>query len=192
HRMVDEGAIDLDPGRYVEVAVIDTGLGVPWRIQHRIFEPFFSTKTSNGLGRGLGLPAASAAAQQSGGAVRLDASQTGGARFWALWPAAADPLARPTGHSSAPRPGVDAEDLLVAEGEPSTLALLTSILGETGYRVLAARDGVEALEVARRHDGVIDLLLTDLAMPRLDGRQLAMAVAQDRPGIPVLFMSGDL
>jgi CheY-like chemotaxis protein len=188
----DRGAPDPDPapGRYVTLSVHDTGVGIDEEVLSHIFEPFFTTKEI-GKGTGLGLATVLGVVEQSGGFIRTE-SQTGeGTTFTIFLPAiagAAEKRARsPVGLVEAPH---GTEVILLVEDEEMIRKLARRILEASGYVVHEARNGREGLLKCDAHDGPIDLLVTDVVMPELGGRDLALAALQRRPGLKVLFMSG--
>jgi two-component system cell cycle sensor histidine kinase/response regulator CckA len=177
-------------GRYAVFSVADTGAGIPEEIRPKIFEPFFSTKPE--YGAGLSLSAVYGFVKQSGGFIWVDGHNGNGSVFHVALPlevgepgteavAASEP-ARTEG-----RPGAT---ILVAEDEPSVLSMVERSLSQRGYRVLTARDGVDALEVLRRHAAPLDLLVTDANMPRMGGMELAARVRELLGEVPVLITSG--
>jgi signal transduction histidine kinase/ActR/RegA family two-component response regulator len=176
------------PGAYVELAVADTGIGIDAAIRSRIFEPFFTTKPQ-GKGTGLGLATVYGIVQQSGGAIGVE-SQPGRGTTFRIWlPCSAS--------APAPEPDVDAraaesglERVLLVEDEDAVRRWMARTLRERGYRVLEARDGVEALVRAEEYGDTIDVLATDVDMPRLSGIEAARRLAARRPGLRVLFFSG--
>jgi PAS domain S-box-containing protein len=178
----------LPPGRYALLTVADTGHGMEAATRERIFEPFFTTKEV-GRGTGLGLATVYGIVEQAGGAVFVESEPGAGARFRVYFPAcAAEAEAEP-----ATPPGVPAgrqETVLLVEDEVQLRAPLSRILRGRGYRVLEAGDGEEALSVADRHPGGIDLLLSDVVMPRMGGVELARRLGERRPGMRTLLMSG--
>jgi PAS domain S-box-containing protein len=179
------------PGRYVVVAVSDTGSGIPKEIQHRIFEPFFSTKEV-GRGTGLGLATVYAIVQQHGGFIHLYSEVGFGTTFRFYLPAA---LVTGTREAMPPPPDLtelhgDGETILIAEDDEQVLAVATRVLVQANYRVLTARDGVEALEVHAAHPGPIHLALLDVVMPRRNGRLTYDELHQRAPALPVLFATG--
>ena len=179
--------LGLAPGRYVTLAVRDGGVGMADEVRSRIFEPFFTTKES---GTGLGLATVYGIVRQAGGAVRVESRPGGGTTFTVYLPVAEERGARialPVG-AAAPR-GLG-ETVLVAEDEDTLRGMLGRVLAGSGYRVLAGRNGAEALEVVRGQPGKVDLLLTDLVMPRMTGAELAETLGRDHPGLKVLFMTG--
>jgi PAS domain S-box-containing protein len=187
------GGADGEPvsarGPYAMLAVRDTGRGMDEATRSRVFEPFFTTKEP-GKGTGLGLSTVYGIIAQSGGHIRVESQPGAGSTFAVFLPVAEDEVSRHP--EPAPRAGelVGSETVLLVEDDDGVRALAELVLARRGYRVLAARDGVEALELADRHPEPIDLLLTDVVMPRMKGPELAEALATLRPGVRVLYMSG--
>jgi CheY-like chemotaxis protein len=172
----------------VLISVRDTGHGMDTETQARIFEPFFTTKQT-GEGTGLGLSMAYGVVKQSGGHIQVESQAGKGSTFRIYLPrAAGQEPARPEPAAMASPTG--REIILLAEDERWVRKLVAAYLRDLGYQVLTASDGAEALEVARLHSGAIDLLLTDLVMPRVDGRELAEALRQADPRLRVIFVSG--
>jgi PAS domain S-box-containing protein len=180
--------VDLRPGRYVTILVRDTGKGMTPEVQARAFDPFFTTKEP-GKGTGLGLSTVYGIVKQSDGAVWLDSEPGAGTSAWILFPRVEATL---EAEEEPKRPSPDRHEatVLVVEDETVVRDLLREALEGAGYRVLDASDGEEALRVAGRHPGAIDLLVTDVVMPRLGGRALANRLLSERPGMRVIFMSG--
>jgi CheY-like chemotaxis protein len=183
-------AADLPPEQtWILLVVSDTGSGMSAEVRERIFEPFFTTK-ERGKGTGLGLALAHAMVEQAGGVVRVDSTPGTGTVFSLYFPRlntavpAADASVRPAGQLGG------TETILFAEDEDSVRAVATAALERYGYRVLAAADGDSAIAISRTFPNRIDLLLTDVVMPGMNGRQLAETMRRLRPGIPVLFVSG--
>jgi PAS domain S-box-containing protein len=176
------------PGRFVLLAVTDTGLGMDLATQRHLFEPFFTTKEA-AHGAGLGLATAYGIVRQHGGFITVSSEPGHGSTFRIFLPRSAQAAAGP-----APEPGTATargnETVLVVEDEVLVRQLAVSLLVNRGYRVLEAADGHQALEVAAKHPEPIDLLITDLIMPRLNGRDLAAKLAETRPALRVLYMSG--
>jgi len=180
----------LRPGRHALLTVTDTGVGMDEETQRHIFEPFFTTK-ERGKGTGLGLATVYGVVKQSGGVVGVNSQPGQGSTFKIYLPQVADQLAAPTEDSSATRQSpAGTETVLVAENEEALLELISDLLSRSGYKVLTASDGIEAIEIARSFDGPIHLLLTDIMMPKLNGPPLARRLAKLHPGIRVLFMTG--
>jgi PAS domain S-box-containing protein len=176
------------PGRYVLLAVSDTGVGMEPETRSHIFEPFFTTKEP-GKGTGLGLATVYGIVKQSGGYVWVYSEPGRGATFKIYLPWVDEQV--PTQHQVAAVSLVGgSETVLLAEDDPSVRDVVGEVLTQKGYRVLRAPDGQTALDLARGHLGEIQLLVTDMVMPGMAGRELAEAVAARRPGIRVLYMSG--
>jgi two-component system cell cycle sensor histidine kinase/response regulator CckA len=180
---------DLAPRDWVTVSVIDTGAGMTDEVRQRIFEPFFTTK-ERGKGTGLGLSLVYAMVEQSGGVVRVTSEPGTGALFVLYFPRSRDTVATEPTISIPARSSNGTELVLLAEDEDSVRAVAKEALERRGYRVLAAPDGPTALRIAREFDGVIDLLLTDVVMPGMNGRELAESLRRERPDPRVLFASG--
>jgi signal transduction histidine kinase/ActR/RegA family two-component response regulator len=181
----------LLPGRYVMLAISDNGTGISPEIQSRIFEPFFTTKEP-GRGTGLGLSTVFGIVRQSGGDVWLDSTPGAGATFRVFLPALADetcvPIPEVREQSVVSAAGT--ETILVVEDDASIRTLTARVLREQGYRVLEAADGLEALEVASRHAGRIDLVVSDVVMPGMGGVPLVERLSRSRPAAKILFISG--
>jgi CheY-like chemotaxis protein len=169
------------PGRYVRLSVSDTGTGMTPAVLKRVFEPFFSTKGDQGTG--MGLATVLGTVDQAGGWIDVESVVGEGTTFSVMLPAAGD------GDETTARPTSRATVLLV-EDEPALRALAVRMLEAEGYGVLQAGNGHDAIVAAERHAGEIDLLLTDVVMPRLSGPELAQHLRVLRPGLEVLFMSG--
>lgn len=178
-------------GAFVRIVVSDTGLGMDADVASRAFEPFFTTK-SPGQGSGLGLSTVLGIVEQSEGHIGLDTAPGRGAAFEILFPRTTDP---PTSGALASEPVVPsapplAATILLVEDEEPLRYVIAAILAREGYRVLDFSVPTEALEAAKTYDGEITLLLTDVVMPHMHGKQLADAVLLVRPAIKVIFMSG--
>ena len=182
---------DLPPGRYVTVSVSDDGLGMPPDVVARAFDPFFTTKPI-GQGTGLGLSMIYGFSRQSGGQVRIYSEVGQGTRVCLYLPrhageAELDPLA--DGSAELPR-ARQGETVLVVDDETSVRMLVRDVLGDLGYGALEAADGAAGLEILRT-DARIDLLVTDVGLPGgMNGRQVADAARELRPGLRVLFITG--
>jgi signal transduction histidine kinase/DNA-binding response OmpR family regulator len=176
------------PGSYVMLAVSDNGCGMSPEVRERAFEPFFTTKEV-GSGTGLGLATVYGIVRQSGGHIWLYSEPGVGTTFKIFFPSvdAQEAVAGEVAHEIAPH---GTETILVVEDDPAVRLLVEDILGAAGYRVLAAEDGSSALRAAQQHSGEIDLLLTDVVLPKMGGREVATNLTRLRPGIKVLFMSG--
>jgi two-component system, cell cycle sensor histidine kinase and response regulator CckA len=177
------------PGPYVMIAVSDTGHGMDRATVARVFEPFFTTR-EQGKGSGLGLATAYGIVKQSGGHIWVYSEPGHGTVFKVYLPPALSGVPR--------RPPVDdSEDLrrgwetvLLVEDEDAVRALAREVLRRHGYTVLEARHGVDALRVAERHPDPIHLMITDVVMPHMSGRDLAERLGAAREAMKVLFMSG--
>ncbi|MEZ5289624.1 MAG: PAS domain S-box protein [Vicinamibacterales bacterium] len=178
----------LPPGPYVTLTIRDTGHGMSEATKRRVFEPFFTTKEV-GKGTGLGLSVAHGVVAQSGGAILVDSAPGAGATFAIYLPAAQTPApvtAPETGRSLSPGRG----RVLVVDDDADIRSVIGRALGHAGYDVLAAGNGLEALEVLTAQAGRVDLVLTDVMMPGMDGADLAARVKDEFPAVRMLFTSG--
>jgi CheY-like chemotaxis protein len=178
----------LEPGRYARLRVSDTGVGMEPDVAARVFEPFFTTKPK-GEGSGLGLATVYGIVTQAGGHVQVYSELGLGTTFTVLLPATDAPVPAPPEPGREPRRG-NGETILVVEDEPAMLEVASRLLTGGGYRVITAPDGEAALRIVDEHAGEIDLLLTDVVMPGMLGKEVATRVSAARPGIAVLYMSG--
>jgi len=175
-------------GPYVMLAVTDSGVGMDATVRAHLFEPFFTTKEV-GRGTGLGLATVYGIVKQSGGYISVYSEVGRGSSFKIYLPRIATTADTPASpQRSGPARGT--ETVLVVEDEPAVLTLSRRALESQGYVVLAASDATAALRVVERHGGTIHMLVTDVVMPGLSGRELADQLAAQRPGIRVLYMSG--
>jgi two-component system cell cycle sensor histidine kinase/response regulator CckA len=192
-RMPEGEGVPAEAGRpadrYVTIAVRDTGCGMDAATAARIFEPFFTTK-EQGKGTGLGLSTVYGIVEQSGGSITVDSALGGGTTFTVTLPRLEERILPDGAEASSPAGTRGSETVLLVEDEPSVRAVACEALETHGYRVVEAQHGAEALAVACAHPGVIDLLITDMVMPQMGGRELAEQLRRLRPGIRVLFMSG--
>jgi PAS domain S-box-containing protein len=179
----------LKPGSYVAITVTDTGVGISAEALQHVFEPFFTTKAP-GKGTGLGLSTVYGIVKQSGGFVTAESRRDTYTSFRVYLPPVEEPAEAPAPRAAAAPAAGGSETVLLVEDEPAVRALLAQVLAEAGYRVLQARGGREALALSRRHDGRIDLLLSDVVMPGLGGGELARRLREGHPETRVLFMSG--
>jgi two-component system cell cycle sensor histidine kinase/response regulator CckA len=181
---------DLAPGEYVRLRISDSGRGMAPDVVERAFEPFFTTKAGGeSTGLGLGLATVYGIVTQAGGCVGIESSVGLGTTVKVLLPAStSDPSdASPDGPTSTSGRG---ETLLVVEDESALRDVAGRILSGAGYRVLAADGGAQALELAALHEGAIDLLVSDVVMPGMLGKELAERLVYTRPDTRVLYMSG--
>ena len=182
----------VSPGRYVVLVVVDTGVGMSREIQARMFEPFFTTKDP-GKGTGLGLSTVYGVVKQTGGWTHVKSEPGQGTTFEICLPAATERDER----SSLRDKGKEAElvptgteTVLVVEDEDGIREVACEFLQSLGYKALDAVDGAEALRIAEGHEDLIHLLVTDIVMPKMGGRELESRLKQVRPQLKVLFMSG--
>jgi two-component system cell cycle sensor histidine kinase/response regulator CckA len=190
---IDEGGAalcpGLKPGRYVQLVVTDTGCGMDEATKARVFEPFFTTK-ERGKGTGLGLAVVYGIVKQSGGFIYVYSEVGSGTAFKVYLPrdeAAAHREKSDVGTSVTPE---GTETVLLVEDEEAVRKLTRLTLQTSGYDVLEACNGVEALRVAGRHPGPVHLLVTDVIMPQMSGRELSERLVDRHPGIKVLYLSG--
>ena len=181
----------MPAGRYVQLAVRDTGVGMDAVTMARAFEPFFTTKAL-GHGTGMGLSTVYGVVKQSGGYIWVDSEPGKGASFTIYLPVSEAPAPAPV---PSPRPalvegGRGSETILVAEDEPLVRAMTRRTLERAGYRVYQASNGEEALTIARELGDTLDLLITDIVMPVMGGRELVARLQHERPSLRILFMSG--
>jgi signal transduction histidine kinase/ActR/RegA family two-component response regulator len=181
----------LRPGRYVALAVSDTGCGMDAETKTHIFEPFFTTK-EQGKGTGLGLATVYGVVQQSNGYVYVVSEPGEGARFEVYLPEAEEPADSPMSEKAAAPRARRFETVLVAEDENAVRELVSESLSAAGYKVLTAKSGEEALEIVERNGRPIHLLLTDIILPKMRGTELASRAKQLRPDLKVVYMSGYL
>jgi two-component system, cell cycle sensor histidine kinase and response regulator CckA len=180
------GPVNLPPGSYISLQVSDTGTGIPQDVIDRVFEPFFTTKPT-GAGTGLGLATVYGIITRAGGAVRVDSETGQGTTVTVLLPIT-DPTEHAQRPAEEPNRGAGAAVLLV-EDEPAVREMTRRVLDRGGYHVLTAASGPDAIAIAGQQ-GRIDVLLTDVIMPKMMGKEVADRVRALRPGLRVLFMSG--
>jgi signal transduction histidine kinase/CheY-like chemotaxis protein len=177
------------PGKYVMLAVSDTGSGMDKATQACIFEPFFTTKQL-GKGTGLGLATVYGIVKQSDGYIWVYSEPGMGSTFKIFLPRVDAEVTREKVGETTPSLPSGSETVLLVEDDRTVRLLASEMLQMNGYKVLKARSGREALDLVRRHGHPIHLLLTDVVMPQMSGRQLAEGIAGIHPGIRVLYMSG--
>jgi PAS domain S-box-containing protein len=179
---------DVGPGNYLRFAVTDNGLGMDAATQSRIFEPFFTTK-EKGEGTGLGLATVYGIVKQSAGDIALHSAPGNGARFEIFFPRV-DLAVDSEASQSVTHTPPGSETILLVEDEESVRALVRQVLKRKGYNVLEAEHVSQALQICREHGGTIDLVVTDVVMPEMSGRDLATQLTALRPQMKVLYMSG--
>jgi two-component system cell cycle sensor histidine kinase/response regulator CckA len=179
----------LEPGSYVTLAIQDTGTGISREVQERIFEPFFTTK-GPGVGTGLGLSSVYGIVKQSGGHICVASEVGAGTTFTIYLPACAHEPEPASTEPPAPTVQGASETVLLVEDEDLVRQLTREILTRHGYRVLEAADGVAALDIVREHDGAIELMVTDVVMPRMSGNELVEHARPLRPAMRVLYVTG--
>jgi len=194
---------DARPGPYVMLEVSDTGVGMDEQTRSHLFEPFFTTK-EQGKGTGLGLSTVYGTVRQSGGHIQVESEPGRGTTFCVYLPRVAapapvapeprrkveSPAARAAVAPASAFGGGRGETILLVEDAQRVRAVVREILEMSGYRVIEARHGNEAIELSNRHEGAIQLLVTDVVMPQMSGRELAQRLATLRPELKVLYMSG--
>ena len=183
------GHVSAQPGTYVVLAVSDTGVGMDAATQARIFEPFFTTK-EKGKGTGLGLATVYGIVKQSGGWIWVYSEPGHGTTFKVYFPRALEAAAPVAPGPASPVSVRGSETVLVVEDEEVIRKLGRKVLTANGYTVLVAANGRDAEQVAGQHDGAIHLLVTDVVMPGMNGREVAQRLAGTRAGIKVLYLSG--
>ena len=179
----------MKPGPYIRLVVTDNGTGMDAETQSHIFEPFFTTK-DKGKGTGLGLATVYGIVKQSGGFIWVYSEFGKGTSFKIYLPR----LDQPEDYTGSPRPSIEApmgtETVLLAEDEQDVREIAREFLESGGYRVIEARDGNEAIALAAKYRGEIDLLVTDMVMPGMTGQELAVRLQSELSGLCVVFMSG--
>jgi two-component system cell cycle sensor histidine kinase/response regulator CckA len=179
----------VQPGEYTVLAVADTGLGMDESTKARIFDPFFTTKEP-GKGTGLGLPVVYGIVKQSGGCIDVETQPGQGTTFKIYLPHARERIesaisfeherSMPSGH----------ETLLLVEDDDAVRALARHVLQRCGYTVREATNGRDAIQLVETYGGPLDLVVSDVVMPHIGGRELAERLTALRPGLRVLFLSG--
>jgi signal transduction histidine kinase/CheY-like chemotaxis protein/HAMP domain-containing protein len=180
----------MRPGRYVMIAVTDTGVGMPIEVQQHAFEPFFTTK-AKGSGTGLGLATVYGIARQGGGDVTIYSEVGRGTTVKVFLPARSEGVLPSTdGFHAAPVNLAGNETILLIEDEPSLRDMVRRALTATGYTVIAAADGAEGIRLSEQRSEPVDLVLTDMILPGMSGRELSAEFRRRLPGLPIIIMSG--
>jgi CheY-like chemotaxis protein len=179
----------LIPGRHLCLSVGDTGVGMPDEVKRRIFEPFFTTKPRES-GTGLGLATVYGIVKQADGHIKVDSKPGAGTTFSIFLPAVLEGANEKAAREQPVGSIGTGELVLVVEDEDAIRKLIQRILKRTNYQVVVAPSGPEAVEMVRQFEHPPDLLLTDVVMPRMSGRELADELRVQYPNIRTLFMSG--
>jgi signal transduction histidine kinase len=179
----------LPPGPYVALRVTDTGLGMDAATQERMFDPFFSTK-EGGKGTGLGLSTVYGIVKEASGGIAVTTAAGQGSSFVVYLPRVDAPPSPRVSHARVEETPRGAERVLVVEDQGPLRDVLAQTLREMGYDVVVAKDATEAIRIAEESLATVDLLLTDVILPRMRGPELAVRLREMRPGLKVLFMSG--
>jgi PAS domain S-box-containing protein len=179
----------VNAGKHVVFSVRDTGVGMDAATQQRIFEPFFTTK-AKGKGTGLGLSTVYGIVRQSGGHIEVRSSPGRGTTFDIILPQVAAAMPAKAEHAIGPVLPRGSETVLIVEDEDAVRHIVRRVLEAQGYEIVEARDGNDALRICAHRGDRIDLVLSDVIMPGMGGRELSRALATTRPTLPILFMSG--
>lgn len=179
----------IPPGEYVLLTVSDTGSGMTDEVKSRIFEPFFTTK-GPGQGTGLGLATCYGIVTQSGGRILVESESGRGTKFLVYLPSVNEPADEAPPPPRAGKVTPRERTILLVEDEQLVRGMIRRLLAGMGFTVLVASDAIEALEIAKKHQGEISVLLTDVVMPRISGMHLSEMLRQSRPNMRVIFMSG--
>lgn len=184
-----DGLPDFVPGKYVLLTVSDNGAGMSREVREHVFEPFFTTKEV-GRGTGLGLATVYGIVRQNDGFINVYSEPGDGTTFKIYLPVFEGESARRRPEPMTARPFGGTETVLLVEDEEAILKLGKTMLERLGYRVMTANRPSEAINIAQKYDGDIHLLITDVVMPEMNGRELAEAIVPIKPGLKCLFMSG--
>jgi hypothetical protein len=178
---------EIPAGEYVHLAVSDTGIGMSAETKSRVFEPFFTTKKT---GYGLGLSTVYGIIKQSGGYITVQSAPQAGSTFDIYLPVVAGSRTKPATEAPSPVDHCGHETILLVDDEEDLRNATREYLESCGYHVLTAGDGQEAIQVSDSHEGVISLVISDIVMPKINGRGVVEHVCQTRPGTNILVMSG--
>lgn len=191
--ILDENFVRLNPGAkpgpHIIVKVADTGMGISTAEQHKIFEPFYTTKEV-GKGTGLGLSTALGIVKSHGGFIKVESSPGRGSTFMVFMPAALETERLEVKKSIAEAPDGQGETILIVDDEKNVREISKATLEDHGYVVIMANDGVEALDAFRENNGKISVVVTDMMMPRMDGAAMIRELKRLKPGIKVIATSG--
>ncbi|MHC4247550.1 MAG: PAS domain S-box protein [Planctomycetota bacterium] len=188
----DARPVGVEPGRYVELRVSDTGRGMDEQTMSRVFEPFFTTK-ERGRGTGLGLATVYGVVRNSGGHIWVESEESKGTTFTIYLKRVDGPpeeAPAPVRGDRAEASAGGSETVLIAEDDDVVRDLARAVLSDCGYRVLEASDGRKAMQASRSHAGPVHILLADVVMPGMGGRELFERLARERPGLRAVFVSG--
>jgi CheY-like chemotaxis protein len=183
------GQPGVSPGEYVVLIVADTGVGMDEETKKRVFEPFFTTKEV-GKGTGLGLSTVYGIVRQSGGHIVIESELGKGASFAVFFPRSESAEVAKSSAAPAPEAQKASETVLIVEDDEGVRVVASRLLRDQGYKVLEARRASEARRIWEQHGPSVDLLLTDVVMPDVNGPRLAEELEKTRPGLRVLYMSG--
>ena len=184
-----QNSTEVPSGEYVVLQVADTGTGMDAATQSRIFEPFFTTK-GQGKGTGLGLSTVYGIVKQSDAWISVVSAPGEGTRFTVYFPRSDEYALAQSAEKDSDTPLSGTETILLVEDDRGVRNLVERVLNSRGYRVLSAEHGVDALQLASALNGTIDLVLTDIVMPTMSGREMVDALRLQRPGVRVIYMSG--
>lgn len=179
----------MDPGRYIRIVCIDSGTGIDEETLHHIFEPFYTTK-QRGKGTGLGLSTAYGIVRQSGGFIYVDSEPGIGTTVEMFFPIVDESGDVEEADEEVTAPAAAAGTILLVEDENAVRNYTANILDRIGYTVIEARDGEEALEIVHERGNDLDLVISDIVMPKMGGPELLDAIAESHPEVKVIFMTG--
>ncbi|MCP4686270.1 MAG: PAS domain S-box protein [bacterium] len=188
-KVLTDQQTDLTPGKYLQLSVSDTGVGMDEETVQHVFEPFFTTRPT-GKGTGLGLATVYGIVKQHGGQISVRSQEGKGTEFRIYFPLTSEPLEIPKARSSLRDSAVCNETVMVAEDEQMLRDLVCTVLGGQGYTVISAASGQDCLQVVEDNEGPVHLLLTDVIMPGLNGKELYDRMSALVPNLKVLYFSG--
>ncbi|HEX4602476.1 MAG TPA: ATP-binding protein, partial [Candidatus Angelobacter sp.] len=185
---IESGGVELPAGKYVLLSVTDTGTGMDQEVRSHIFEPFFTTK-ERGKGTGLGLATVYGIVKENDGHISVESAPGKGTTFKIFFAANTVAAEAPVAKITSPAPG-GTETILLVEDEAALREITSEYLRSRGYKLLTASSGLQALEICRVHDAPIDILMTDIIMPGIQGPELVKAALDMRPQMRVIYVSG--